>query len=122
MTFTIYGRLPGLNEYIDAERSNRYKAAAMKRDCETLVILSARKLGRWKAKGPVVLHYRWFERDRRRDLDNICGYGHKVIQDSLVKAKYLPNDGQKWVVGMTDEFCVDKGNPRIEITIEETDT
>ena len=31
MKFTIRGRLPGLNEYIDAERSSRYKGAEMKK-------------------------------------------------------------------------------------------
>lgn len=30
----IPGTLPGLNEYIAAERTNRYKAAAMKRKAE----------------------------------------------------------------------------------------
>ena len=28
---TIPGQLPGLNEYIDAERGNKYKAATMKK-------------------------------------------------------------------------------------------
>ena len=31
---TIPGRLPGLNELIDAERSNRYKGAQLKKDAE----------------------------------------------------------------------------------------
>ena len=35
MKFTIRGRLPGLNEYIDAERSSRYKGAEMKKKYET---------------------------------------------------------------------------------------
>lgn len=34
----IPGTLPGLNEYIAAERTNRYKAAAMKREAESLVL------------------------------------------------------------------------------------
>ena len=31
---TIPGRLPGLNELIEAERSNRYKGAQLKKDAE----------------------------------------------------------------------------------------
>lgn len=34
----IPGTLPGLNEYIAAERTNRYKAAVMKREAESLVL------------------------------------------------------------------------------------
>ena len=31
---TIPGRLPGLNELIEAERANRYKGAQLKKDAE----------------------------------------------------------------------------------------
>ena len=120
MRLVIQGRLPGLNEYIEAERRNKYKAAGMKRDAETLVILSARKwLRGWKAKGPVTMTYLWVEKDRRRDKDNISGYGRKIIQDALVKAGYLRNDGWADIVRFTDDFAVDKGNPHIEVMIEE---
>lgn len=30
-TVTVEGRMPSLNDYISAERANRYKAAAMKK-------------------------------------------------------------------------------------------
>lgn len=50
----IPGTLPGLNEYIAAERTNRYKAAAMKREAESLVLWAAKQYLRgWKARGPV---------------------------------------------------------------------
>jgi hypothetical protein len=35
---TIPGLLPGLNEYINAERRNKYQAAAMKKQAEHLII------------------------------------------------------------------------------------
>ena len=120
MKLIIPGKLPGMNEYISAERTNRYEAAAMKREAEKLVILAARSsLRGWKAKGPVMMHYLWVEKDRKRDKDNISGYGRKIIQDSLVKAKFLRNDGWNDIVGFTDSFGVDKGNPHIEVIIEE---
>lgn len=116
----IPGRLVGLNEYIEAERRNKYKAAQIKREAEDLVMLCARQqLRGWKARGPVMMFYFWVEKDRRRDKDNVSGYGRKIIQDALVKGKFLKNDGWNDIEGFADDFAVDKGNPRIEIVIEE---
>lgn len=120
MKLVIPGRLPNLNEYIEAERRNKYKANKMKRDAEELVMLCARQqLRGWKARGPVMMYYLWVEKDRRRDKDNISGYGRKIIQDALVKAKFLKNDGWNDIEGFADDFAVDKGRPRIEVVIEE---
>lgn len=116
----IFGRLPGLNEYIDAERTSRYKAASLKSQAEQLVMIYARRdLRRWRAKGSVYMRYTWYERDRRRDKDNVSGYGRKVIQDALVKAGYLRGDGWAHIEGFSDAFAVDKGRPRVEVIIEE---
>lgn len=120
MKLVIYGRLPGLNEYIDAERKSRYKAAKLKSDAEQLVMVYARRdLRKWRARGPVYMRYTWYERDRRRDKDNVSSYGRKVIQDALVKGGYLRNDGWNEIAGFSDEFRVDKSHPRIEVEIEE---
>lgn len=117
----IKGRLPGLNEYIDCERRNRYRAAQMKREAEELVIWSAKASRLRKFKNPVMMFYTWFEPSRKRDKDNISGYGRKVIQDALVKGGYLPGDGWAHIIGFADEFCVDKKEPRIEVVIEEVE-
>lgn len=120
MKVTIYGQLPGLNEYIDAERQSKYKAAALKAQSMQLVMIYAKRdLRKWRAKGPVYMRYTWYERDRRRDKDNVSGYGRKVIQDALVKGGYLHNDGWNEIAGFSDEFRVDKSHPRIEVEIEE---
>lgn len=117
---TIPGRLPGLNEYIAAERTNRYRAAKIKRESEHMVLWAAKDCLRgWKAKGPVIMHYTWYEKDRRRDKDNVSGYGRKVIQDALVKGGYLRGDGWAQIEAFTDNFGLDKLRPRIEIEIEE---
>ena len=84
MKFTIRGTLPNLNDYITAERTNRYQAAAMKKQCESIVIHAARSLGKWQADKPVYMIYHWYEPNRRRDLDNISSFGRKVIQDALL--------------------------------------
>lgn len=65
------------------------------------------------------MRYRWYEKDRRRDLDNVSSFGRKVIQDALVQTHVLKNDGWKEITGFSDEFFVDADNPRIEVEIEE---
>lgn len=77
------------------------------------------QLGRLRIKGRVYMEYRWYEPNRRRDLDNISSFGRKVIQDALVETRVLENDGWKNIVGFSDEFYTDTENPRIEVVIEE---
>ena len=120
MRLVIPGRLPGLNEYIEANRANRQKGAAMKRQWERVVVLAARaQLKGWKARGPVEIRYLWVEKDRRRDKDNISSFGRKAVQDALVKAGVLPNDGWRDIARFTDDFAVDRDNPRVEVEILE---
>lgn len=99
---TIPGLLPGLNEYIDAERSykGKYKAASMKRQAQN------------------VIRYLWVEPSRRRDKDNIA-FAKKFIQDALVETGVLRNDGWSEIEGFSDDFALDPKNPRVEVTIEE---
>lgn len=119
MKLIIPGKLPGLNELIDAERTHRIKGAELKADAERIVRLCIRQQLKHRPKLPVRLHYTYYEKDRRRDKDNIAGFAHKVVQDSLVKQGILPNDGWNEISGFTDSFAVDRKNPRIEIEIEE---
>lgn len=122
MKITIPGKLPGLNELIDAERTHRQKGAKLKRDAETLVRMCIRsQLRRQRPVPPVKLRYHFVEPNRRRDKDNISAFAHKVIQDALVKEGVLKNDGWDYVAGFTDTFSVDKGRPRIEVEILEGD-
>ena len=72
---TIPGLLPGLNEYIDAERSykGKYKAASMKRQAQNVIGYMIRtQLRGVRFTRPVVIRYLWVEPSRRRDKDNIC--------------------------------------------------
>lgn len=117
---TIPGKLPGLNDYIDAERTNRHKGAKMKADIGNTIAVEIRQCMRGvRIKSPVFMEYLWIEPNRRRDLDNISSFGRKVIQDALVSTGVLKNDGWKHIVGFSDRFEVDKEHPRIEIIIRE---
>lgn len=115
----IEGRLPGLNDYIDAERTHRQAAAKMKRDSQQQVIWFIKSQIRGPLKEPVSMDYVWYEKDRRRDKDNISSFGRKVIQDALVKSGRLKNDGWDNISGHSDRYAVDKKRPRIEVYITE---
>lgn len=116
--FVIPGLLPGLNEYTEANRRNKYAAAKMKHQAETAVIMAAKKqLRGLHITRPVTLRYVWVEKNRKRDHDNVA-FAQKFVQDALVKAKILKNDGWNYVQGFTHDFSVDKERPRVEVTIE----
>ena len=117
----IRGVLPGANEYINAERTNKYKAAEMKRQAEHAVICAAKQQLRGvRFTKPVYMAYTWTEPNRRRDKDNIA-FARKFIQDALVKAKILRNDGWAEIAGFSDTFCVDKNSPHITAGIYEAE-
>ena len=119
LRIVIPGTLPNLNDYIEAERISKYKAAALKRETENAIgyYINLAKRQQEMPGPPVTMHYTWIEPNRRRDLDNISSFGRKVIQDSLVTAGILPNDGWKHIAGFSDSFEVDAKNPRVEIEI-----
>lgn len=119
-TLIIAGRLSNMNDYTNACRTNQYKGAKLKQKNENVVKQAIyEQLGRLRIKNPVRMLYRWYEPNKRRDLDNISAFGRKVIQDALVDTRVLQDDGWRYVKGFQDEFYVDKGNPRIEVEIIE---
>lgn len=113
--FEIPLKLPSLNEYIEANRINRFKAAKMKRDTEEAIMIYMRQLP--KFNNPVRIHFLWYEENRRRDVDNVA-FGKKFIIDALVKMKKIDNDGQRYVKGVSDSFEIaDKA--KVIVTIME---
>lgn len=120
-TLVIPGLLPGLNEYINAERRNKYQAASMKKQAEHLIIsLCKARLHGVHIDKPVFIRYQWIERNRRRDKSNVA-FAKKFIEDGLVKAGVLDNDGWNNIVGFADDFDVDAKQPRVIVTIQEVD-
>lgn len=118
-SFTIDGRLPGLNELINADRRNVHAGNHMKQENQEAVQMYIfRDLRRLHIEDPVLLHYRFYDPNKKRDLDNISGFAHKIIQDALVSTGVLKNDGWANIAGMDDLFFVDSARPRIEVTIE----
>ena len=110
-------RLPGMNEIININRTNRYAAATMKKKIQSEISWFLTRLPRLEK--PIKIHFKWVEENARRDFDNICAGGRKFILDAMQEAGKLPNDNRKYITGFTDEFAVDKNDPRIEMRIEE---
>ena len=121
--FTIKGTLPGLNEYLKAERSFRNRHSNgndMKQQYQIIISNAVRRdLKNLHINKPVMIKYDFYEPNRKRDLDNIAGVAHKFIQDALVKCRVLDNDGWNNITGFEDKFYIDKHNPRIEVLIKE---
>ena len=121
VTLTIDGKLPNLNDYTKACRANRYAGAEMKRKAEEKITAHIwEQLDGSRFTSPVRLGFRWYEPNKRRDLDNIC-LAKKFILDALVSAGTIPSDNWSGVHGFTDDFFVDKDCPRIEVDIFEAE-
>lgn len=122
MKIVIPGTFPSLNEFIDANRTRRGNWSAgnqMKQESQERIIWFVCFQSRKKLTPPVFIRYHFFEPNRRRDLDNISGFFHKIFQDALVEAGLLKNDNWKYISGMSDEYDVDPENPRVEVEIIE---
>jgi hypothetical protein len=116
---TIPGQLISLNEYIRLCRANKYSAAKKKKDIEDMIILNIKtQLKRFKTEKKIFLEFYWYEKRRNRDPDNIS-FAKKFLLDSLVKSGTIPNDGWSNISGFTDQFFIDKTNPRVEVVIKE---
>ena len=70
----------------------------------------------------IILQYILVIQGRLNNLnDYISSFGRKVIQDALVSAGVLINDGWKYITGFDDSFYIDADNPHIKIVIEEVE-
>lgn len=113
---SIPGKMPGLNEYVEANRTNHHKGAQMKRDCQEAVQWCIKsQIRQRRIKKPVFLLFTFYEKDRRRDHDNVSSFARKVIQDALVASGVLQDDGWNHVTGYLDLFRVDPQHPRIVV-------
>ena len=127
-TFTIKGRLPDLNDYLQAERVSRRtpngklltRGGEMKKKWQQYIIAYIRKdLKGVRITKPVIIHYHYYEPNAKRDYGNIHATCQKFTEDALQLCKVLVNDNQKYVRGFTADFDIDANDPRIVVDIEE---
>lgn len=113
----IEGELTALNEFINAERRNRFIAANIKKKetgyCKEAAEASGIELQ--EDIFPLAVLITWYVKNKRKDADNIA-FAKKFILDGLVEAGILPNDNRKYIQGFADIVKEDKEYQRIEIT------
>ena len=124
-SFTIYGRLDGLNEYVRACRNSKYGANSMKKKNQKMVevaVLNALRSGELTKpnKFPIGLKINWYEPNKRRDIDNVQ-FAVKFILDALVEMKVIPNDSRTYVDSIINQVDSDKQMPRIHVEVVESD-
>ena len=116
MKYEIPIKLPSLNEYTRACRSNKYAGAKMKSAYEQLIGLHLMKMPRWSR--PIKIKFTWVESNKRRDLDNIC-FAKKFILDAMVKYGKLKDDNRACVYAFVDNFAYGE-KTKVILEIEET--
>lgn len=111
---------PGMNEIVDAAKSGHGRGNGYSRLKAQWggVVWSYAKSVRLHPAARAGVAFEWREKDRRRDLDNIAA-ASKFILDGLVKAKVLPGDGWRHVIGLEHRFTVDAQKPGVLVTIVE---
>ena len=118
-----YGKVnvfPGLNDYIHACGRHPQIGGKMKRDYQMIASNAIRnQLRRLEIHNPVRIHYSFYEATTRRDPSNVASFFVKVFEDALQQCGVLQNDNWTWLKGYSQEFHIDKANPRVEVVIEE---
>lgn len=115
-SFTLPIRLPGINEYQNACRRHPMVGATMKKNCvkQVMTYLGTPVHLSWPAQFEII----YTEPNKKRDIDNVIGFGSKVILDAFVKAGFLPDDGPTYVNRIDSQVVYDN-EPQIEIYVKE---
>ncbi len=104
MEIIIHGRMPTLNEYIKAERGNRYAGAKLKKEATELVRVQTLRAP--KVTHKVDVAFEWHT-TRRADHDNIA-FQKKFTLDGLVLSGVLEDDSPRYVGRFSDKIVKDK--------------
>lgn len=121
-TFCGDKTLPSLNQYIAEIGTHPRRGGQYKRQYVMIITSCIRRdLKRWKASGPVILHYVFAEpkKGQKRDRMNIFSLADKFIEDALRDCKVIADDDPEHVINCTHEFIYTDGVPYIAVEIEE---
>lgn len=106
-----------LNEYIKAERSHKYVAAAIKLKQTSKVHYLARSLKFTLPENKKFdVEFNWYKPNNKTDHDNIA-FAKKFILDGLVISNILKSDGAKYINNFTDNFILDKSRLYISCVV-----
>ena len=109
--------LPGLNEYINANRDSKYTGAQMKKTATEAIawyVFAEHQNLKITKRSRYLMH--WYCPDKKKDPDNISA-AVKFIMDGLVMAGTIINDTWRYVEGYEHDYSIDKVYPRVEIQI-----
>ena len=125
-TFFVPLTLPGMNEILQAMQTKGMKRGAkskrwtkytdLKREYESLIISSI-QLAKIKPVKRAYFMFKFIEKNKKRDPDNIAAGARKFILDALVSARILENDGWKQVAGWNDTFTVGHGDQKEGVSV-----
>jgi hypothetical protein len=116
MNYEIRTVLPTFNEYIEAERTNKYAAASMKRNytciCSKAALQVKNKIDKNGLYDVVIT---WNVTNKRIDADNIY-HAIKYILDGLVASGALAGDSRKHIRHIQNFiFTKDKYSINVEL-------
>ena len=111
--------LVGLNEYINACRTNKFLGSKMKKDQQLICFLGMRRLPKHIRK-QVDIEFVWVEKNKKRDKDNIA-FAKKFILDALQDLGVIGNDGWNEVGNLSDKYQVDRNDPHVDVYLKEVD-
>lgn len=116
--YVIKSKLPDLNTYINAERSNKYAGAKLKKTATDSIAweIKSQKVKKKFDKFYVGIYY--YCSNKRIDKDNHA-FKKKFLFDGMKLAGLIVDDGWKNVNDWDEYFLIDKNNPRIEFEISE---
>jgi hypothetical protein len=97
----VPGKLPSMNELLGARRAGKHDGYnRIKKEWEQTVAWNALAQG-FRPVGPSHFAYLYYRDSARGDPSNFMFGAIKIIEDALVGAKMLANDGQKHVLSIT---------------------
>ena len=96
-TFTIPFKLPSLNDYINACRTNPHVGATVKKNVERDIAWEIKAAKLTPVINKAVVCMTFVEGNKRRDVDNVMS-GAKFCLDALVSSGVLLGDSPKHVI------------------------
>ena len=111
-------KFPSLNEYTQANRTNRYNGGRMKKTVENDIGYYINRLPVFK--NPIKLHIHWIEGNKRRDIDNVM-YAVKFINDAMVKAGKIEDDDAEHVTAILHTYGYEDNVWKVILDIEEVE-
>lgn len=109
LVLTYEMALPTLNEYIDIERVNKYRASALKKAWTQKVKWWTQQQTKINLTGLHDLDLTWYRDCRKHDADNVF-FSIKFLLDGIVAAKVLPGDDRKVVRDISHHIRDGKSN------------